>query len=448
MAIDPSDLLARGLADLPEGPLRVGFSGGLDSTVLLHALAALPAARRRGLAAIHVDHGLHPASSGWAAHCARVCADLDVALHTRKMTVVEAGRGLEAAAREARWQAFRDDCEEGAVLVLGHHLDDQAETVLLRLLHGAGATGLSAMAGWRDGGSDGLRVWRPWLGDEPAGRPGIDRQTLAAWATARGLSWVEDPGNLSPRFERNHLREVVMPALRQRWPDAAAALSRSARRLADARDLERATGADLLERARGPDPRVLAWPALAGAPRPARWAALRLWLSALDIHDIGADRLARVERELAGAAVDASPRLVLPGAVLRRYRQYLYLLPPGGDQPLDYAIDWDGRQPLELPCGQLLLDPQPATALAMQVRSRRGGEAFRLTPGGPTRPLRLVLQEQAVPPWQRARWPVLWLDGTAAGFADLVASAALSARLAQSGSVLRFEPIDRMPERV
>lgn len=448
MTPDLPDLLARALDELPEAPLRVGFSGGLDSTVLLQALATVPAARRRGLSALHVDHGLHPASPAWAAHCARVCADLGVALRTKAVTVVEAGRGLEAAAREARWQAFRSACTDGALLVLGHHLDDQAETVLLRLLHGAGATGLSAMAGWRDDGADGLRVWRPWLGDEPAGRPGVDRAALAAWASARGLAWLDDPGNREQRFERSHLREVVMPALRQRWPEAAAALSRSARRLADARDLERSAGAALLAGAQGPDQRVLAWPALAGAPRPARWAALRLWLSELGVPDIGADRLARIERELAGAAPDASPRLVLPGAVLRRYRQHLYLLPPDGDRPLDYATDWDGRDPLELPCGRLLLEPRPGAALPLRVGTRRGGEALRLAPGGPARPLRLLLQERAVPPWQRARWPVLWLDGVAAGFADLVASAALSDRLAQAGSTVRFEPIDRTAERI
>lgn len=437
MAPDLPDLIARGLADLPPGPLLVGFSGGLDSTVLLHVLAGLPAARARGLRALHVDHGLHPDAADWAGHCARACADLAVPLQQSAVAVVE------AAARQARWQAFRAACGDDTVLVLGHHLDDQAETVLLRLLRGAGATGLSAMAGWREGGSDGLRVWRPWLGDELAGRAGVERASLAAWASAHRLSWIDDPGNREARFERSHLRQVVMPALRQRWPDAAAALARSARRLADARDLEQAAGADLLAQASGPDPHLLAWPVLARAPRPARWAALRLWLAGLGVADTGAGRLARIERELAGAAVDGNPRLVLPGAVLRRYRDHLHLLAPGDDEPLEYALDWDGRQPLVLPCGRLLLDPAPATGLPLQVRHRHGGEVLRLAPDGPGRPLRLLLQERAVPPWQRARWPVVWLDGEPAGFADLLASAALAGRLASAGSVLRFQPIDR-----
>lgn len=448
MATDLPVLIDRGLAALPPGPLLVGFSGGLDSSVLLHVLAGLPAARRRGLRALHVDHGLHPDAAEWAAHCARICAALAVPLVDRAVAVVEAGRGLEAAARQARWQAFRAACDDDTVLVLGHHLDDQAETVLLRLLRGAGATGLAAMAGWREGGSDGLRVWRPWLGDELAGRPGVERAALAAWATAHGLTWIDDPGNRDARFERTHLRQVVMPALRQRWPDAVAALARSARRLADARDLEQAAGAELLAQASGPDPRVLSWPVLARAPRPARWAALRLWLAGLGVADTGADRLARIERELAGATPDGNPRLVLPGAVLRRYRTHLHLLAPGADQPIEYAIDWDGRLPLDLPCGRLLLDPAPAAGLPLQVRHRHGGEVLRLAPGGPGRPLRLLLQERAVPPWQRARWPVIWLDGAPAGFADLLASSALASRLAGIGAVLRFQPIDRTPDAV
>lgn len=447
MASDLPGLLARALDTLPAGPLRVGFSGGLDSTVLLHALAGLPAARARGLAAIHVDHGLHPHAADWAAHCAAVCDALGVPLQRYAVQVRETGRGLEAAARDARWQAYRDACGERAILVLAHHLDDQAETVLLRLLRGAGASGLAAMAAWREGG-DGLRVWRPWLGDEAAGRPGVDRDTLAAWAAARRLRWLDDPGNQDPRFERSHLRQVVMPALRRRWPGAAAALARSARRLADARDLEDAVARDLLAGALGPDPRLLHWPPLARASRPARWAALRQWLAGLGLADIGADRLARIERELAGAAEDAGPRLVLPGAVLRRYREHLHLLPPGGDAPLDYALDWDGLRPLDLPCGQLRLDPPPAQALSLQVRSRRGGETLRLAAGGPARPLRLLLQEHAVPPWLRARWPVLWLEGEPAGFADLLVSAALAARLAPTASVPRLAPIDRAPDDV
>src|SRR5690606_11238161 len=190
-----------------ERPLLLGYSGGLDSGALLQLLAADAGVRQRGLRAIHVHHGLHPDADAWALHCASVCGDLDVALDVVRVEVArDSGSGLEAAARAARHAAFQSALRSDEVLVLGHHLDDQAETFLLRALRASGVDGLAAMRPWRRFGRGWM--WRPLLD--------IPRADLLEHARTRGLHWVEDPSNDSEAHDRNFLRRQVLPLLRTR----------------------------------------------------------------------------------------------------------------------------------------------------------------------------------------------------------------------------------------
>lgn len=432
--MDLTRRLDTALAGLPEGGVLVGYSGGLDSHVLLHALAHSPVARARGLRAVHVDHGLHPDSPRWAEHCRAVCAVLDVLLHVAHVQVIPDGDGPEAAARRARWRAYREHAAHDDIIALAQHRDDQAETVLLRLLRGAGPAGLAAMRPWSER-DDGLRVWRPLLS--------TPRDTLRRYADRHGLSWLDDPSNASLDFDRNHLRLEALPLLRRRWPRIDAVLAQAADLMADARALEHDVAARLLAQAATLRGDMLALPPLQAASRPQRWAALRLWLSRHGIVDTGATRLARIDRELIDAAIDADPRLVLGEKVLRRYRRHVYLLAAEADQPLAYRFDWDGLAPLSLPDGSSLrLDPAPSAPLALTVASRRGGERLRVRDNGPRRELRLLFQELAVPTWQRTRWPLLWLGEETVAFADLALAGDFARRLDALGSTLRFDPAD------
>jgi tRNA(Ile)-lysidine synthase len=193
--------------------ILVGYSGGLDSSVLLHLLADDADARRNGLRAIHVHHGLHPDADAWAAHCERECAALGLPLQVVRVEVDrDSGLGIEGAAREARHRAFAEALRDGEILALAHHRDDQAETFLLRALRGSGVDGLASMRPWRahaPGWS-----WRPLLD--------IARDALRDHAATHGVRWIDDPGNNEAAFDRNFLRNEVMPLLRQRWPHAAA----------------------------------------------------------------------------------------------------------------------------------------------------------------------------------------------------------------------------------
>ncbi len=435
-----SNLSARLQEGLPETGtgLVVGFSGGLDSTVLLHALSRIESARRRGLRALHVDHGLHAESAAWAQHCRRICEQFAVPVAVARVQVHADGSGPEAAARRARWQAFATTAAANEILVLAQHRDDQAETVLLRLLRGAGPAGLAAMQPWSEH-ADGLRVWRPLLA--------LARSELSAYAHQHALRWIEDPSNADAGHERNWLRHQLLPQLRQRWPQADASLAQVAQRQSEALALERECGRRLLARAATPDSRVLDIPTLMTAERPRRNAALRLWLHGLIGTSPGAGRLQRIEHELLLARADAEARIELPpmpdgpALVLRRHQDELHALAPESDRPLRYDLAWDGLRALTVPgAGRLSLEPAPATPLSLQVRSRRGGERLRLHPQRPRHRLKHLLQETGVPTWLRSRWPVLWLEGQPAGFADVVLGDELRAVLERNGSRLRFLP--------
>ncbi len=233
----------------------MAFSGGLDSTVLLHLLAqlarseALPA-----LSALHVHHGLQAAADGWPAHCQVVCRSLGIPLRVERVQVAVGG-SIEQAARDARYRAFQANLGEGQVLLTAQHLDDQAETLLFRLLRGAGLRGLAAMPASRPLG--GGRLCRPLLG--------VSRAELEAYAQTHRLDWVEDPSNQDPRFSRNYLRREIMPRLASHWPQAVAGMARCAAHLREAEDLLAELAAIDLRACRQPS--ELDWPDWLDLPR-------------------------------------------------------------------------------------------------------------------------------------------------------------------------------------
>lgn len=404
--------LAEALRVLPPGPLCVGYSGGLDSHALLHALAALPEARTRGLGAIHVDHGLHADSADWAQHCQATAANLQLPLRIVRVAVPrERGEGLEAAARAARLEAFRRHLPAGATLVLAHHADDQTETVLLKLLRGGGPEGLRGMRAWRPLGTHGL--WRPLLA--------LPRTALQAYAKAHALQWIDDPSNADPRHARNFLRQAVLPTLRTRWPQLDRAIGHSARWQAAAAEQLDGDAACALAQLQGLDPATLDWAgwlALGDALRP---LTLRAWLRALGLPPPEHVHIDQLERQLRQAQDDRNPCVGWNGAELRRYRDRLYALAPQVPPPPDWEQSWDGMSTLPLPpgCGRLSLSALPQHPLALTVRLRRGGERLRPSSHAHTRDLRDLLQQAGVPPWLRGRLPLVYAGTELLAVADL-----------------------------
>lgn len=380
---------------------HIAFSGGLDSTVLLHLLAN--AKDLPPLSAIHIHHGLQAAADAWPAHCQSVCDALGVPL--RIMCVhVQPGASLERAARDARYQAFAEVTGAGEALLTGQHRDDQAETLLFRLLRGAGVRGLAAMP-----------VYRPLAAGHLV-RPLLDvsRVELEAYAHEYQLQWIEDPSNADPRFSRNYLRHRVFPTLTERWPQAVSSLARTAEHLSEAQTLLDELARMDLQVANQPSPFPwLPLPSLALAPlrelSDARQRnALRHWLTPLT-------RLPDSDHwaswySLRNAKGDAQPLWRLADGELHRCAERIWWVPAAWSEFSDATVSWPTLQnPLELPGnGRLEFLGEPPEG-SFEVRYRQGGEIIEV-PGRGRRDLKRLLNECGVPGFVRGRLPLLFRD--------------------------------------
>lgn len=381
---------------------RVALSGGLDSTVLLHLLAQL--ALREALppiSAIHVHHGLQVVADGWPEHCQRFCDALGLPLRIERVQV-GAGASLERAARDARYAAFTSLLGEGECLLTGQHRDDQAETVLFRLFRGAGVRGLAGMSACRPLGA-GLLL-RPLLG--------ISRAELERYARGQGLVWVEDPSNASDDYDRNYLRNQVLPVVARRWPAATESIARSAGHLAEADGLlaELAqidlTSADPQSHYRGMPLPSLAVGPLASLSESRQRNALRHWLVPLarlpdSAHWAG-------WQDLRDARADAEPVWRLADGELRRANGRLWWLANARLRFAPQAQPWaDAAQALLLPGnGSLHIEGEPPLG-PLEVRYRQGGEVMVL-PGRGRRDLKRLLNEAGIPVFLRGCLPLLW----------------------------------------
>lgn len=412
-----SDLLSRLLSALQpwrQAPAwRIALSGGLDSSVLLHLLASL--ARRHALpplSAIHVHHGLQAVADSWPAHCQRLCAQLGVPLQIEYVQVA-GGASIERAAREARYAAFRQITQAGEVLLLAQHRDDQAETLLFRLLRGAGVRGLAAMPRQRELGQGVLL--RPLLD--------VPRAELEAYAQAHELEWIEDPSNTDMQLSRNFLRHQALPLLARYWPQASANLARTAEHLREAQQLlDELAQADLATVAAPSEFAWLGLPSLALEQlrelSPARQRnALRHWLAPLTELP-NSDHWAGWG-DLRDAQSDRAPIWRLARGELHRADGRLWWL--GGEwlQPVSEPVMWvDLALPLALPGnGRLHLQGQLPDSV-VQVRYRQGGEVMVLPQRG-HRDLKRLLNERRIPAFARARLPLLYVDDQLLAVANL-----------------------------
>jgi tRNA(Ile)-lysidine synthase len=378
---------------------HIAFSGGLDSTVLLHLLAStehLPP-----LSAVHVHHGLQAAADAWPSHCQSICDRLGVPLRVMRVQV-QPGASLERAAREVRYQAFAEVTGAGEVLLTGQHRDDQAETLLFRLLRGAGVRGLAAMPLHRELAAG--HLVRPLLD--------VSRAELEAYAHEHQLTWIEDPSNADPRFSRNYLRHQVFPILTERWPQAVASLARTAEHLSETQGLlDELAQMDLRAADQlSPFP-WLPLPSLALAPlrelSDARQRnVLRHWLTPLT-------RLPDSDHwaswySLRDAKRDAQPLWRLADGELHRCAERIWWVPAAWSDFSDASVSWPQPQnPLELPGNGRLEFVGPPPKGPLEIRYRQGGEIVEV-PGRGRRDLKRLLNEGGLPGFMRGRLPLLY----------------------------------------
>ncbi|HEX8479517.1 MAG TPA: tRNA lysidine(34) synthetase TilS [Telluria sp.] len=416
-------------APSPHGPLAIACSGGLDSMVLLHLAAAY--AREHGVAlhVLHVHHGLSSNADAWRDHVAAASATIGARFDARRVDVKHSGAGTEAAARKLRYAALGAMCHDhGVTLMLtAHHLDDQAETVLLQLLRGSGTAGLSGM--------DGANA-APELLANPAlvmARPLLQhsRLELEQYAQAHGITWVEDESNFDPRFARNALRHQVMPALALAFPGFQQRFARSAAHAQSAqRLLTELAELDLRASQLGDalDVTVLRKLSLDRVTN-----LLRHWFAVRGLAMPSTAWLSELVTQLLEARPDAQLLVTHPSCHLRRHRERLVITPKlpalaGMRDPDDEGVEgipvkagqgftWSGEAQLAFPDygGVLHFDLAASGLDAAWLRSqpllidfRKGGERLKLAANRPTRSLKAHYQSSDVPAWERPRLPVVW----------------------------------------
>ena len=390
----------------PHPNLLVAFSGGLDSTVLLHQLVTLRDTQVANfqIRTMHIHHGLSPYADNWAEHCQQVCEQWNVPFEVKRVQLADDGLGIEAHARAARYQALAETIRPDEVLLTAQHLDDQCETFLLALKRGSGPAGLAAMPERLPFGE--TELIRPLLGQT--------RKELEAWAEEHQLTWIEDESNQDDSYDRNFLRLRVIPEIQQRWPHFPQSVARSAELCGEQEQLLDELLAEQLGKLIQHDGSLLIEPMLTLSDI-RRAALLRRWFARQKAAMPSRAAVVRLWNEVATSREDANPRLQFGRYEVRRYQGSLYWLPlmDGlGDEIISWAAPF---APLTLPGGLGTLqfasigqeirapgDNEPVT-----VRFKASGH-FHIVGRDRGRSLKKIWQESGIPPWARERTPLLF----------------------------------------
>jgi tRNA(Ile)-lysidine synthase len=412
----------------------------MDSVALLSALAELAPRMRFSLRAVHVNHGISPNAGRWAGFCSELCARLGIPLQVEAVEIAPyRDFGLEAAARKARYEVFaRVDAD---FVVLAQHRDDQAETLLLRLLRGSGLRGLAAMSPLRTISGARAKLLRPLLE--------VPRAEIEAYARLRGLEWIEDESNADTARRRNFLRHEVFPVLQRQFPAAHAAVARTAANLAEARELlDEMAHRDLASCGSGDAVGISAVLRL-GEARAKN--VLRFWCDAHDVEPLSSARLTELLRQLKESRVDAQTSLAVGNWQFLRYRDRLHLQPKTPELQRELNEAWNGENALPLLAlgGVLRFKPEEGRGLSVEklraarvtVRLRQGGERLRLDPSRPRRTLKNLFQERGIPPWQRDRLPLVYCGESLVSVPGIGDACEFRAEPGEAGLIVTWEPL-------
>ena len=399
--------LADGIAVLPAGSsILVGLSGGVDSVVLLHLLHGFSSRFSWNIKALHVHHGISPNADDWALFCSDLCARLGIAFAVKRVDISPFhAHGVEAAARKSRYAAYAEEpCD---FVALAHHRDDQAETLILQLLRGAGVKGASAMPLVFDADAR-QKVVRPLLH--------CTRDEILAYAHQHSLQWIEDESNADVNYPRNFLRHRVFPLLAQKFPRYRETLSRSAGHFAEAGslldDLAELDGVHAMSNG------ALSISALQKLSHARAKNLLRYFLHVKKAPMPQAVQIEEMLRQILLAREDADVRIEFGGWQVRRFQGEVHALQKYPELDGGIRLPWQGEPQLFWPATGRTISFSQSTGSGVSLeklqrqpvtlRLRRGGEVLRPAPGSAARSLKNLFQERGIPPWQRERLPLLY----------------------------------------
>lgn len=381
----------------------VAYSGGLDSHVLLSLCATLRKEMPLRVRAIHINHGLSANAKQWALHCAQVCKGYDIDYVQDQVKVnVQGEESIEESARRARYGCLARYVGEN-VLLTAHHEDDQAETVLIQLLRGAGLKGLSAMP-VKKAFARGVHG-RPFLS--------FPRSVLEEYAKREGLSWIEDESNQDSKFTRNFIRHDILALLRTRWATVTQTIARSAAHCAEGQALLQEFAQEVCVAVQGSRPHTLSVQKLVALEAKKQKLTLRAWIETQGFPFPNTKKLQAIQTQMLTAACDRNPYVAWQDVEMRRYRDDLYLMRTSKPHDAEQVIHWRITDtPLDIGLGLLKANKVQGKGLridsdSISIRFRKGGEIADL-PGRGRHHLKNLFQEWGVPPWERSRVPLVF----------------------------------------
>lgn len=406
------------LIPINSGTLFIGYSGGIDSHVLLHLLAN-QAHLKHKIVALYVHHGLQAEADDWALHCEQQSRQLSVPFQLLEVNAKpNIGESPEEAARDARYAAFRKLINHDDVLLIAQHREDQLETVLLQMFRGAGLNGLAAMPVYANFGAGALV--RPFLN--------TPKSSILSYANYHQLSWVEDPSNNVDDFDRNFLRNQIIPLLRQRWPSIDKTVARSAQHCGDSAELTNNWANSVIDQIIDPVDHCLLIQAWRLFTQVQRRHLLRHWLQSFGLKPPSQAVLQSIMDHVIDARLDADPKLVIQKHLIRKYRDKLHCLAEQSLLDCFEVGEWS-RGELYFDLGNgfelALVDAQVGIPKVfwlhntITIDQRRGGEKFQVPNRQGSHCLKKLYQEKGVPPWERNNKPLLFIDGCLAFVAEL-----------------------------
>jgi tRNA(Ile)-lysidine synthase len=408
----------------------IAYSGGVDSHVLLHLCASIKSLKDK-ITAVYVHHGLQAEAEAWAGHCEKTAEELGVNFLVLRVNAVAAtGESPEEAARNARYTALKSlmDCDD--MLLLAQHREDQLETVLLQLFRGSGLRGLSGMPESMVFGR-GVML-RPLLN--------IAKQAIIDYAQAHQLCWVEDPSNQRNDYDRNYLRNAIVPLLKQRWPAIDKTVARSARHCADAEVLVSEVADELFSAVFDEADKTLWISRLQQHHSHQQQLVIRHWFQHLGLKMPAQAFVGRILTQVVAAGENSNPVLSGQGYDIRRYRDKLYCLQQVVQEPLQDVVWSAGQSSIKVGNNQTLSCVSSSAGMLreqwrdarVEVRFRRGGEKICLPGRAGHHSLKNLFQEAGIPPWERGSVPLIYLNDTLAAVGDKWISAAFYSEKAQA----------------